>query len=76
MPVKKKIQYKDYQDYLNSPAWKKIKEDYKKNNDHLYCAFCENDTGLQHHHWRYPKDWNDATFFHSVDGIGLFLGGE
>ena len=50
--------YKDYADYLKSDKWKQVKKDYTENNKHKYCALCGFDGELQHHHFRYPSDWN------------------
>jgi len=64
MSTKKKIQYKDYADYLKSDKWKQVKEDYKLRATDLNlifgdCFFCKTSDNIQHHHWRYEKDWNN-----------------
>lgn len=65
-----KIQYKErfdsYDDYLKSDKWKYVKKEF--NDKHLISGdkdICEV-TGryseeLHHHHFRYPKDWNDDS---------------
>jgi hypothetical protein len=53
--------FKNYQDYLKSDKWSEVKEDYANINNHKYCALCESDEDLQHHHFNYPKDWNDDS---------------
>lgn len=61
--IKKK--WKNYQDYLQSPEWKKFRkktiERVKKetNCTEAYCELCGGDDKLQIHHWKYPQDWND-----------------
>jgi hypothetical protein len=64
---KKRIQYKDYADYLKSEKWKQVKKDYDDSDrDRAHCYFCySSDITIQsnfnYHHWTYPKDWNDDT---------------
>lgn len=65
-----KKKYKDYADYLKSDKWKQVKEDYADNNDHLYCALCGGDEKLQHHHFSYPKDWNDDSHLNIIKICG------
>lgn len=65
----KKKQFKDYQDYLNSPEWKALKDEFKKNYTGLKNV-CEISLtpakkDIEFHHWRYPKNWNDD----SIDNI-------
>lgn len=60
----KKVQYKNYSDYLKSPKWEKVKESYKSyaqdlNIEFDLCYFCKADKNIQLHHWKYVKDWND-----------------
>jgi hypothetical protein len=71
MPVKKKVparvQYKDYADYLSSPKWKQVKEDYKKNEQTESCLCCGCDIEgcnrvANFHHFKYPKDWNNDSW--------------
>ena len=68
MPRKKRVEYKDYQDYLNSPAWEQIKKDYADNEKSIDCLICctpfdaYDDMIKAHHHFRYPTDWNDDTW--------------
>lgn len=60
MPTSKK-KFKDYQEYLNSEKWESVKQEYAEKNNHEYCLVCGSEENLHHHHWRYPKDWNDDT---------------
>ena len=63
MATPKKIQYKDYADYLKSPKWKQIKKEFKDESIFEHeCFFCVSGESLQHHHWQYPKDWNDDHY--------------
>jgi len=63
---KKKIQYKDYADYLKSEKWKQVKNEYRQKEDAQECLCCGNefqdDINPNYHHFRYPKDWNDDTY--------------
>lgn len=69
MPKKK--QYKNYQEYLDSPEWRSLKKEFY----HSYDGFdnvCQitgteilkedftSDTYMCLHHWRYPKNWIDG----------------
>tara|TARA_R110002020_G_scaffold327132_1_gene543028 strand:+ start:310 stop:798 length:489 start_codon:yes stop_codon:yes gene_type:complete len=65
-----KKKYKDYADYLKSDKWKQVKSDYAENNNHLYCALCGSDSELQHHHFNYPKDWNDDSHLNIIKICG------
>jgi len=51
-----------YGDYLKSKEWKQIKKEYKDLYSTSVCSICstEGET-LNHHHWTYPKDWNDDS---------------
>jgi len=63
MPKKKK-QFKDYQDYLNSPEWKKLKNEFHEKYDGLpsVCQVTlEPIDKVELHHWNYPKDWNNDS---------------
>jgi 5-methylcytosine-specific restriction endonuclease McrA len=59
-------EYKNYADYLKSDKWKQVKEDYAKNEKVDNCICCnitfDSDIKPQHHHFRYPKDWNDDSW--------------
>lgn len=68
MTAKKKVQYKYYAEYLKSDKWKQVKKDYRayaeaQNLGVGACFFCKSDQNIQHHHWRYEKDWNDDSCF-------------
>jgi len=65
-----KKKYKDYADYLKSDKWKQVKEDYAENNKHKYCALCGADEELQHHHFKYPSDWNDDSHLNIIKICG------
>ena len=66
MPRTKKVQYKDYADYLKSPKWKQVKQDYRDNESTQGCLLCshhfDNDTVPHYHHFKYPRNWNDDTW--------------
>ncbi len=66
MPRTKKVQYKDYDDYLKSPEWGMVKQGYRENEDTQRCLLCchlfDNDTIPHYHHFKYPKNWNDDTW--------------
>ena len=66
MATPKKIQYKDYADYLKSPKWKQVKQDYRDNEEIDCCMCCmvefDKDTKHNYHHFRYAKDWNNDTW--------------
>jgi len=66
-----KKRYKDYADYLKSPKWEQVKSDYILNNYHEDCALCGSLESLQHHHWKYPKDWNDDCHTNLIRVCGL-----
>ena len=57
----KRIEYKDYADYLKSNKWKQVKASYESNKPMTSrrCMFCRSSSDLVHHHFRYPKDWNN-----------------
>lgn len=67
MDYKRKLQatdkkWKSYADYLKSTEWKVIKADYKEMFLSSECIVCSADEEkLHHHHWNYPKDWNDDS---------------
>ena len=50
----------NYEDYLLSDKWQEVKQRYKElpNYDEV-CFLCFNTEHLQHHHWRYERDWNN-----------------
>ena len=60
--------FENYQEYLKSDKWKQLKKEFT--NDYLSSGWtnvCEV-TGeildaheMHHHHFRYPKDWNDDS---------------
>jgi hypothetical protein len=66
MPKKRK-QYKDYDDYIASPEWKDIKEEFYSKYEGFVnvCQISgrlisdEDDEYMCLHHWRYSKNWND-----------------
>jgi 5-methylcytosine-specific restriction endonuclease McrA len=66
MPAKKKIQYKDYADYLKSDKWKQVKEDYKNNESIDNCLCCRDqfnhELAANYHHFKYSKNWSDDTW--------------
>ena len=67
----KKKQYKDYQEYLDSPEWKALKEEFYDQHDGFtnVCQISgrtidrDNDDGeyICLHHWQYPIDWNNDS---------------
>ena len=68
----KKKQYKDYQEYLDSPEWKALKEEFYDQYDGFTnvcqitgCDLDDSDVDSDNymclHHWRYPKNWNDDS---------------
>jgi len=66
MPRTKKIQYKDYDDYLKSPKWDQVKQDYRENESTQICLLCsalfDKKMIPNYHHFKYPKDWNNDTY--------------
>jgi len=63
----KKVQYKDYAEYLDSPKWEQVKQDYYENEQVDDCLCCgsnmvECDLIHNFHHFRYPKDWNNDSW--------------
>lgn len=48
-----RLGFKDYQDYLRSPLWQKIKAQVHTDNRHGKCMVCQNDKATQVHHRRY-----------------------
>jgi hypothetical protein len=62
MPARKKTKkWANYQEYLQSPEWKKIREEVVAR-DGERCLICSADgtdkeNGLEVHHWRYADDW-------------------
>lgn len=65
-----KKKWKDYQAYLKSDEWKKLRQKIidrvsEESGCGGICEVCESDENLQVHHWKYPKDWNDdKTEYH------------
>lgn len=67
----KKKQYKNYQEYYDSPEWKALKEEFYDQYDGFtnVCQISgrkiDKDNGdgeyMSLHHWRYPKDWNNDS---------------
>jgi len=64
MATKKKKSWNSYEDYLQSPEWKKIRKQVHKR-DHDKCQLCGNGINWEKitgpfncHHWRYPSDWS------------------
>ena len=71
MATTKKKHYKDYQDYLQSPEWRKLrKKTYtrvKKEYGDTVCEVCglAEEKTYNVHHWKYPKNWvDDNTDYH------------
>ncbi len=66
MATPKKIQYKDYADYLKSPKWKQVKQDYRDNESVEFCTLCHDvlssENPPNYHHYKYSKDWNKDTW--------------
>ena len=54
----KRKRWHSYEEYLKSNEWKSIRSEAVKR-DHKKCAICEDNSSLQVHHFKYPKDWND-----------------
>ena len=54
----------NYEEYLLSDKWERIKSDFMDNSDYAkdVCFFCMSRDGLQCHHWRYPKDWDNDSY--------------
>jgi len=65
----KKQTFENYQDYLNSEKWKQVKEDFNANySSSGWGNVCEvtgevfeDKSQLHHHHFKYPKDWNEDS---------------
>lgn len=60
-----RINYKNYQEYLKSPAWRAIKKAYSKRFKTDCCMICHYKSKVSkefhHHHFVYSKDWNDDS---------------
>jgi len=57
------MKYDNYEDYLASDKWAKIKQTYKDQPGYdQSCFLCYNTDHLNFHHWRYPKDWNNDSY--------------
>lgn len=58
------MKYKDYNDYLLSDKWQKVKDDFNEfsNKAGDVCFLCYSKGSLQLHHWRYPKNWNNDSY--------------
>lgn len=56
--------YKDYNEYLNSPKWEQVKQDFYNEYDG-YTNVCEisgiTSDNMNLHHWRYESDWNNDS---------------
>jgi len=69
--AKNKKQFKDYQDYLASPEWKALKDEFynKYEGFNNVCQISgrtidkSNDNGdyMCLHHWQYPSDWSNDS---------------
>jgi len=76
--AKKKKQFKDYQDYLASPEWKALKDEFYDTYEGFnnVCEisgktiYKEDDDYMCLHHWRYASDWNND----SIDNVILVCG--
>jgi len=57
------MKYADYNEYLLSDKWQKVKKDFAEFSDRAtgICFLCYEKDGLQLHHWRYPKNWNNDS---------------
>jgi hypothetical protein len=68
MATPKKVQYKDYAEYLKSPEWREVRAEYSQNEQTEECSCCrmefnsDDDINPNFHHFRYPKDWNDDSW--------------
>lgn len=53
--------YKDYQDFLNSPFWKAMKEDLKKRDFYKKCHCCGEEGNMELHHIKYKNFLDGAS---------------
>ena len=59
--------YANYAAYLTSEKWQEVKRQFKDSPSYdEVCFLCYNKTHLQHHHWRYEKDWNNDTHLNLI----------
>ena len=66
MAALKKVQYKNYEEYLKSPKWQQVKNDYADNEQIEHCLGCDCKFGNyetpEYHHFKYSKDFNDDSW--------------
>ena len=58
--------YRNYQEYLASPQWAEIKQQYSEHEQTDHCVLCSgvftDSEKPNHHHFKYPKDWRNDSY--------------